>query len=241
MYDKCMKTIEDIYIKTKDDMKEAVNALGILPLFSNSIAGFSIEERCDRSVFFSENEGIWEWKGPVIMETKSAYGKFFENKACFISEKFYCDFANYRRDGYDYDARVDEGMANYNEQYLYDLIASHYSILSKAAKAEGGYIKPKKNAMDQWEPRKGFAALITKLQRLGYITITNFEYEMDKKGNFYGWGIARYATFENAFGKKFVNHVYERTPEQSYQRLKRQLKRILPDVEENEIEYFLQK
>lgn len=236
-----MKKIDDIYIRTKLDMIDAVNELGILPLFSNSIPGFSIEERCDPKVYFQENEGIWEWKGPVIMETKSAYGKFFENKACFISPKYYCDFANYRRDGYDYDARVDEGMANYNEQYLYDLIASHYSILSKAAKLEGGYVKPKKNSQDQWEPRKGFDTQIAKLQRLGYITITNFEYEMDKNGNFYGWGVARYATFENAFGKRFINHVYEKTPEQSYQRLCKHLKKILPDVQENEIEYFLQK
>ncbi len=236
-----MKTIEDIYIQNKQDMIDAVNELGILPLFSNSIPGFSIEERCAPNVYFSDEEGVWEWKGPVIQQTKSAYGKFFENKAAFISPKFYCDFANYRRDGYDYDARCDEGMASYNERFLYELIDSHYSILSKQAKIEGGYIKPRKNELIQWEPRKGFDTQIAKLQRLGYITITNFEYEMDKKGNFYGWGIARYATFEKALGKKFTNHVYDRKPEESYQRLLKHLKKIIPYVEENEIEYFLQK
>ncbi len=45
-----MKTIEDIDIKSKQDMIDAVNAIGILPLFKNSIPGFSIEERCDPSV-----------------------------------------------------------------------------------------------------------------------------------------------------------------------------------------------
>ena len=40
------KTIEDIYITSKQEMIDAVNALGILPLFSNTIKGFSIEERC---------------------------------------------------------------------------------------------------------------------------------------------------------------------------------------------------
>lgn len=236
-----MKTIEDIYIKSKQDMIDAVNAIGILPLFKNSIPGFSIEERCDPSVWFSDREGIWEWKGPVILETKSAYGKFFQNKVAFISDKFYCDFANFRRDGYDYEARCDEGLASYDEQYLYTLIASHYSVLSKQAKIEGGYLKPRKDELVQWEPRKGFDTQITKLQRLGYITITNFEYEMDKRGEFYGWGIARYATFENAFGKKFVNHVYEKTPNQSYERLKRHLKRVIPYVQENEIDYFMKK
>ncbi len=100
-----MKTIEDIDIKSKQDMIDAVNAIGILLLFKNSIPGFSIEERCDPSVWFSDREGIWEWKGPVILETKSAYGKFFQNKVTFVSGKFHCDFANFRRDGYDYEAR----------------------------------------------------------------------------------------------------------------------------------------
>lgn len=64
---------------------------------------------------------------------------------------------------------------------------------------------------------------------------------MDKHGEFYGWGIARYATFENAFEKKFVNHVYEKTPKQSYERLQKHLKRVIPYVQENEIDYFLEK
>ncbi len=187
------KTIEDIYITSKQEMIDAVNALGILPLFSNTIKGFSIEERCAKEVYFSSSAGIWEWKGPVSYDTK----------------------------------------------YLYDLIASHYSVLSKQLKSEGGYVKPRKNDPIQWEARKGFDTQLTKLQKLGYITTTNFEYEMDKRGEFYGWGIARYATFENAFGKKFSNHVYDRSVEESYLRLFKQLKKILPHVEDNEIEYYL--
>lgn len=233
------KTIEDIYITSKQEMIDAVNALGILPLFSNTIKGFSIEERCAKEVYFSSSAGIWEWKGPVIQQTKSAYGKFFENKAVFVSPKFINDLANFKRNGFDFDARCDEGLVSYDTKYLYDLIASHYSVLSKQLKSEGGYVKPRKNDSVQWEARKGFDTQLTKLQKLGYITTTNFEYEMDKRGEFYGWGIARYATFENAFGKKFSNHVYDRSVEESYLRLFKQLKKILPHVEDNEIEYYL--
>ena len=43
----------------------------------------------------------------------------------------------------------------------------------------------------------------------------------------------------NAFGKKFSNHVYDRSVEESYLRLFKQLKKILPHVEDNEIEYYL--
>lgn len=131
------KTIEDIYITSKQEMIDAVNASGILPLFSNTIKGFSIEERCAKEVYFSSSAGIWEWKGPVIQQTKSAYGKFFENKAVFVSPKFINDLANFKRDGFDFDARCDEGLVSYDTKYLYDLIASHYSVLSKQLKSEG--------------------------------------------------------------------------------------------------------
>lgn len=239
LYDIHMKTIEDMYITSKQDMLEAVQELGILPFFKNSVPGFSIEERCSPEVYFSSSEGVWEWKGPVMVQTGCAYGKFFEGKAVFVSSRWINDLANYKRDGYDFDARVDEGLSSYDQQYLYNLIDKYPSVLSKQLKAEGGYIKPKKNSSIQWEPRKGFDTQMTKLQKLGYITTTDFEYETDKNGNFYGWGIARYATFEHAFGKKFIHHVYDRTPEESFQRLFNHLKKILPEVQENEIEYFL--
>lgn len=158
-----------------------------------------------------------------------------------MSSRWINDLANYKRDGYDFDARVDDGLSSYDQQYLYNLIDKYPSVLSKQLKAEGGYIKPKKNSSIQWEPRKGFDTQMTKLQKLGYVTTTDFEYETDKNGNFYGWGIARYATFEHAFGKKFIHHVYDRTPEESFQRLFNHLKKILPEVQENEIEYFLKR
>ena len=231
--------MKEFYIQTQQDLIDTVEELGFLPYFSHEIKGFSIEENCDPKVYFSDQPGIWEWKGPVIQATNCAYGKFFHKKAGFISKKWYPDFANYRRDGYDFDARVDEGLATYNEQYLYDIIASRHSILSKDAKVIGGYVKPKANGPDQWEPRKGFDTIITKLQMQGYIVTSNFEYEMDRNGNFYGWGIARYTTPEEFFGKRFRNHVYDRSPEESKKRIIRHLKKILPEASEAEIEYFL--
>ena len=75
----------DIYIKSKEDLIEAVERCGIVPFFSNNIKGFSIEENVDPRAYFSDGPGVWEWKGPVIQELRCAYGKFFLNKACFIS------------------------------------------------------------------------------------------------------------------------------------------------------------
>ena len=133
----------NIYIREKEDIIEAIKEYGILPFFSNEIKGFSIEENCDPKAYFSEEPGVWEWKGPVIQETKCAYGKFFQKKAAYVKKEWYYDLANYRRDGYDFDARVNDGLVNYNEEFLYNIIASRHSILSKTAKAIGGYVKPR--------------------------------------------------------------------------------------------------
>ncbi|MBR6360734.1 MAG: hypothetical protein IKS04_02985, partial [Clostridia bacterium] len=101
----------DFYIETKQDLIDAVHEFGFVPLFANSIPGFSVQENVSPRAWFSGEEGVWEWKGPVIRETGCGYGKFFENKAVFVSPEFFPDFANYRRDGYDFDARYDDGLA----------------------------------------------------------------------------------------------------------------------------------
>ena len=169
---------------------------------------------------------------------KCAYGKVFLKKAAFVKKEWYYDLANYRRDGYDFDARVNDGLVNYNEEFLYNIIASKHSILSKTAKAIGGYVKPREKGKDSWVPRKGFDTTITALQMKGYVLITDFDYEMDKKGNFYGWGVARYATPEEFFGKKFADRCYKRTPEESYERLYRQIRK-LTKAKEDQIRKFL--
>ena len=41
----------------------------------------------------------WEWRKIIAAGDDIAYGKFFDNKAGFISKEWFPAFANYRRDG----------------------------------------------------------------------------------------------------------------------------------------------
>lgn len=230
---------QDLYITSKEDIIDAIETFGFLPYFRNAIPGFSLEEHIHPSLWFSDEIGAWEWKGPIIQETRCAYGKFIDKKAMYISKKWFYDFANYRRDGYDFDARFEDHLATYPEQFLYNIIASKHSIRSKDAKAIGGYVKPKIKGPDAWEPRKGFDTTINKLQMQTYVLITDFDYEIDKHGNTYGWGVAKYATPESFYGPSFSKQVYKRTPEQSKQRIQKHLRKILPGIEQDEIDYFL--
>ena len=220
----------NIYIRTKQDLIDAIDQYGIIPYFANSISGFSIEEHVSPEVWFSAEEGVWEWKGPVIRESECAYGKFFENKAAFVSKEWFPDLANYRRDGYDFDARFDDGLASLREKELYDLLAAHEPILSKGLKARGNYDKKRK---------KGFDSLITRLQKLGYAVISDFVYMQDKNGKEYGWGVSEYSTPERLFKEAFTDRVYARSPEQSWKRLYEHLKELFPDTDEKDIIKFL--
>ena len=56
----------------------SVKGSDCLPFFANSVEGFSVEEHIDRRLWFTGQEGPWEWKGPLIREYGFAYGKFFE-------------------------------------------------------------------------------------------------------------------------------------------------------------------
>jgi len=225
--------MKQFVMNERKDLIEAVQYYGFLPFFANAISGFSVEEMTPSSRWFTDLDGPWDWKGPVISEGDCVYGKFFAKKAGFVSNRWFPDFANLRRDGYDFDSRTEDGLSSYQEQYLYQIIAGHHSILSKDAKIQGGYMKPRGKGNDEWQPRKGFDTTITKLQMQCYVITSNFEYEMDKNGHFYGWGIARYAIPEEYPGKKkFTDRVYAHTPEESGKRILRHLRRVLPETEE---------
>ena len=206
-------------ISTKRDLEEAVESVGFLPYFKNQIPGFSIEEHVSPRAWFSSEEGVWEWKGPVIRETGCAYGKFFRGKAGFISRACFTDFANFRRDGYDFDARWDDGLASFREKELYDLIERNCPALSRDLKKEGDYGK---------NGKKGFEQLSTELQRKCYVLISDFRYDVDRDGNRRGWGNAEYATPEQFFGPAFRASVYEKTPEESLDAVVCSLMRIGP-------------
>ena len=225
--------MEDFIINSKNDLISAVSRLGFLPFFSNSIEGFSIEEHISPECWYNCSDGAWsawEWKGPVIRETGCAYGKFFEKKACYISPEWFPDFANFRRDGYDFDARYDDGLANYRDKELYELLDQNAPVISKRLKQLGNYKKG---------GNKGFDTIITRLQSQCYAVISDFVYMKDRFGNPYGWGVAEYSTPERFMGEAFTQAVYNRTPEESFELILSHFKKLFPDEDENKLRKFI--
>ena len=186
-----------------------------------------MEEHTPPEVWFSDDgEGPWEWKGPMVRGGKCIYGKLFCGKAGFVSRDWLPDFVNYRRDGYDFDARYDDGLVFYKDKNLYEAIVKNGSILTPALKSSCNYRKG---------GNKGFETVITRLQMQTYITIADFEYKKDKNGKQYGWGVARYATPEYLLGREMVQSAYFRSPKESKERILAYLSNLLPDADKGQL------
>ena len=225
--------MRDFTINSMDELTEAIEGFGFLPFFANSIEGFSVEEHISWDCWYHAEDDswpAWEWKGPVIRSTGCAYGKFFEKKACYVSREWFPDLANYRRDGYDFDARWDDGLASIKDKTLYDLIEGNAPILSRELKLLGDY---RKGGV------KGFDSSINRLQAQCYALISDFVYMKDKRGNPYGWGVAEYSTPEAFMGGEFTDRVYLRSPEESYERLLEHFKSLFPGEDEAKLRRFL--
>ena len=93
-------------LHTVKEAIEYINEVGFLPLFKNDIPGFSLEERTVPEYWWCGDPKLdpWEWREIIARSGEVAYGKFFDKEAGFISQKWLPYFANYRRDGYDFDA-----------------------------------------------------------------------------------------------------------------------------------------
>ena len=209
------------------DIVELTEEIGFLPFFRNEIPGFSIEDCCPPELWFEEGaDGPWEWKGPAASSGRCVYGKFYAGRAGVVSAQWLPDFANVRRDGYDFDARFDDGLASVKDRDTYNVLCEHGSLLSKELKRRCGY---RKGGL------KGFETVITRLQKQTYVVIANFEYEIDRHGVPYGWGVARYSTPERMFGEEYVTGAYDRAPEESRRRIAQHLSRVLPHASEEQI------
>ena len=217
-------------LRSETDLDALVQEIGFLPFFRCPIAGFSIAECTPRELWFTEEEGPWEWKGAVARRKMSVYGKFFRGKAGFVSLEWLPDFVNFRRDGYDFDARWDDELVSAREKYLYDTVAEHGALLSMELKELCNYKKG---------GNKGFETLITRLQMQTYLIVEDFEYLLNRDGEPYGWGIARYATPEHTLGDEVVRSAYRRTPEESRRRILTHLCSILPDTDPDVIAKLL--
>ena len=134
---------EEDALHSVSDCAAFIREAGFIPLFSNLIPGFSIEEHTAAAQWWTGDPETdpWVWRQILASDPDIAYGKFFGRNAGFIARDFFPIFANYRRNGYDFDARFDDGLASYADKDLYELLDANAPAVSTGLKKLGGYGK----------------------------------------------------------------------------------------------------
>ena len=210
---------------TSAELTDFIEEVGFLPLFDNEIPGFSVENHTDPTRWWSDSPETdpWNWRTVIAREGRIAYGKFFGKKAGFISKKWFPYFANMRRDGYDFDALWDDGKASLKQKKIMDLFEGDTRLFSYEIKEKAGFGKG---------GEKGFEGTLADLQMHTYLCMRDFKKRVNKKGIEYGWDVAIYAKPEQIFGYKHVTKAYKESPEESRERIVKQIKKCYPDVED---------
>lgn len=207
------------------EVADLVHEIGFLPVFKNEIPGFSVEEHTPDAYWFKEGvEGIWEWRERLAARGDMAYAKVFQGRAGIISAEWYPRFANFRRDGYDFDARCDEGLVPAREKQLYGLIAQGITRADHLRAAYTG---------------KSFESVAVRLQMQGYVIIRGFAYKQNRFGQPYGWGITDYMLPEERFGMAAIEAAYEEDPQESRETILAQMLKICPDIGREAAEKFI--
>lgn len=219
--------MEKIY--TCPQLMEYIDEVGMLPLLNMGIRGWSADDVVDEECHYTvlPDGGwewpLWEWKGSIIRETGCAYGKFFRQKAAFVSKAWWPDFCNWRRSRNPY---PEEGSV---EDAILDILRMEGSMITRDLRKACGFTGPKM--------RSKFDAYLTKLQMAGRIVTEDFVYPTDKYGKQYGWGWSLLTVPENLLGKDLCR--ISRTPEESRLRLAEHLHKIIPQATDKEIDKII--
>jgi hypothetical protein len=216
-------------IKSHRQLTDFINEVGFLPLFKNGVEGFSVEEMTPSDAWWAgkAEEDPWEWRQVIAEEQNVAYGKLFCNKAGFISREWYPYFAAYRREGYDFDSRYEDGLASHRTKLIIDVLSKSASLPSNEIKAAAGFGK---------EGEKGFDGAMSQLQMQTYITVNGFRRKCNKKQEEYGWSVAYYTLSENLFGAQHVRSAYHMGAAEAKSKIISQIKLKYPEATEKEIE-----
>jgi len=221
-----------------DDLLALVSKVGFLPLFSNSIKGFSVEDHVTAASWWTGDPATdpWEWRQILSSHPDIAYGKFFNNAAGFVDREFFPVLANYRRNGYDFDALYDDGMVSYRAKKIMDVFdldekACGKELMSYEIRDLAGFGK------DGGE--KNFEGQLTHLQMQTYLIISDFRQRINRKGELYGWHIAVLETPETKWGYDHIASAYSEAPEESWRRITERVTTYFPGAQVADIRKIL--
>lgn len=212
-------------IHNQAQLIELIQQVGFLPLLDSGIRGYSAEEIVSDECRFSPSPDggwewpLWKWKGSIVTDGNAVYGKFFANKAGFVSRKWWPDFCNYRRSGH---PQPTEGTI---EEAILFTLQEQGSLITRELRAACGFTGPKM--------RGTFDGYITRLQMACRVVTEDFVYPTDRHGREYGWGWSLLTTPEQLYGLESCK--CDRSPEESFERIFEHFRSVVPEASEKQI------
>ena len=229
---------DPLRIRTWQELENYVEEVGFLPLFAGGVTGFSAEEHVSPDFWWTgdREQDPWEWRELIAANHRVAYGKFFDGRAGFISRAWLPAFANSRRDGYDFDGRWQDGLADHREKRIMERFMDVESedeplfygkgMLSTELKKVAGFGKG---------GEKNFPGIVTGLQERLYLVIAGFRRRENKRGEPYGMGVSVLQPPETLWGYDLLSSAYGEAPSASWQRLFDRVRAICPGADDREI------
>ena len=223
----CRRTARDC-LHSPEDLLALVREIGFLPLFSNDIPGFSVEEHTPAEDWWQDDPVTdpWAWRHVLAPRDEAAYGKFFDKKAGFVSKEWFPRFANYRRDGYDYEGLYEDGKMTSRCKRIMDVLEPDEDAVGRSLLS----CEIRKRAALE----KGFEGALTDLQMKSFLVMGGFRQRRNKRGEGYGWLVAELMTPETKWGYDAVNSLREK-PEESWDRICAQIRKHFPSASDRDI------
>ena len=229
---------DPLRIRSSRELVNWIREIGCLPFFANEIEGFSAEEHVTTEYWWTgvREEDPWEWREIIAAGHEVAYGKFFDKRAGFLSLEWLPVFVNYRRGGYDFDARYEDGKASRREKKIMDFyigedgdgdtIYRDTRILSTDLKKQAGFGKG---------GEKNYPGIVTQLQMETYLVIADFQRRVNKRGAAYGMPVSIMLPPETLWGRDLVTSAYNEDPRASWERLVSHVAKMYPEASEADI------
>lgn len=217
-----------------DELLDLIDEAGFLPLFQNGIKGFSVEEHANPDFWWSGNEerDPWEWRMQAARSHRVAYGKFFCGKAGFISLDWLPVFANFRRNGYDFDALWDDGKAQNRQKKIMDCFSDDRELFSFRIKQRAGFGK---------DGEKNFEGVMTSLQQSLYLVMSDFRCRRNRYDEEYGWSVALFSRPEDIWGYEAVTASYNENPRESYEKIALKIRKRYTSAQDRQIQTLIGK
>ncbi|MBR6983465.1 MAG: hypothetical protein IKH75_08040 [Ruminococcus sp.] len=201
-----------------------LRSIGFLPLFSNAVKGFSVEEYVPAERWWTGGKNdSWEWRHMLAGHSEIAYDKFFAKKAGFIHKDWFPVFACFRRNGYDFDALCDDGLAPHKWKTEMEQFSTDENMSGKLLPASG----------------ISSESIKTELQMRTYLIITDLVQKRNKKGQPYGWHLAMLGTPETKWGYDHVTSCYPIGCDGCRAKILEHMKRLYPSVDEKKIKSII--